>query len=67
LNVQIKNEHIIYYIKKNLGFGNIRKLKFLDTIIIEYSVQENIYDLLKLVDILNGNLRCKSKEQYFKI
>jgi hypothetical protein len=31
------------------------------------SVQENVYDLLKLVYIFNGNFRCKSKEQYFKI
>jgi len=30
-------------------------------------VQENINDLLKLVFIFNGNLRCVSKEQYFRI
>jgi len=54
-------------IKNKLGFGNIRRLKFLDTIIVEYSVQENINDLLKLVFIFNGNLRCISKEQYFRI
>lgn len=67
LNCNIKNKSTIYYIKKKLGFGNIRKLKFLDTIIIEYSVQENIKDLLKLIYIFNGNLRCSSKENNFNL
>lgn len=67
INCNIKNERIIYYIKKNLGFGNIRKLRFLDTIIIEFSVQENVSDLLKLIYLLNGNFRCKSKQNNFKI
>jgi hypothetical protein len=67
INCSLKNQSIIYLIQNKLGFGNIRRLKFLDTIIIEFSVQENIYDLLKLVDIFNGNLRCTSKEQYFRI
>lgn len=67
LNCSLKNESIIYLIKNKLGFGNIRKLKFLDTTIIEYSVQDDIVDLLKLVNIFNGNLRCKAKEQHFSI
>ena len=67
INSSLKNQSIIYLIKNKLGFGNIRRLKFLDTIIVEYSVQENINDLLKLVFIFNGNLRCISKEQYFRI
>ena len=67
LNVSIKNESIIYLIKNTLKFGNIRKLRFLDTIILEFSIQDNYYDLLKLINIFNGNLRCKYKEQQFKI
>lgn len=67
LNCSLKNQATIFYIKNKLGFGNIRKLKFLDTIIIEYSVQDNVADLLKLVKIFNGNLRCISKLQYFKL
>jgi hypothetical protein len=67
LNCSFKNQSTVYYIKNILGFGNIRKLKFLDTIIIEYSVQDNVVDLLKLVKIFNGNLRCISKKQYFKL
>lgn len=67
LNCSLKNQFTIYYIKNILGFGNIRKLKFLDNIIIEYSVQDNVIDLLKLVKIFNGNLRCVSKKQYFKL
>lgn len=65
LNVNIKNLKIIYYIRKNLGFGNIRRLRFLNTVIIEFSVQENIFDLINLVNIFNGNLRCRIKEQQF--
>jgi len=67
LNCSLKNQATIYYIKNKLGFGNIRKLKFLDTIIIEYSVQDNVIDLLKLVKIFNGNLKCISKKQYFNL
>lgn len=67
LNCSLKNQFTIYYIKNILGFGNIRKLKFLDNIIIEYSVQDNVIDLLKLVKIFNGNLRCVSKKNYFKL
>lgn len=67
LNVNIKNESIIYYIKNTLDFGNIRKLRFLDTQIVEYSVQENVFDLLKLIYIFNGNFRCNSKEHNFRI
>jgi len=67
LNCTIKNNSIIYLIKNKLQFGDVRRLRFLDTIIVEFSVQENVYDLLKLVYIFNGNLRCKSKEQYFRI
>jgi hypothetical protein len=67
LNCSLKNQAIIFFIKNKLGFGNIRKLKFLDTIIIEYSVQDNVADLLKLIKIFNGNLRCISKIQYFKL
>jgi len=67
LNVNIKNVNIIYYIRKNLGFGNIRFLKFLNTVIVEFSVQDNIYDLLSIVNIFNGNLRCTIKEQHFKL
>jgi len=66
LNVNIKNESIIYYIKNELNFGNIRKLKFLDTVIIEYSVQDNVFDLIKLTHLLNGNFRCSGKEQQFQ-
>lgn len=67
LNVNIKYDYIILYIKKNLGFGTIRKLKFLDTIILEFSVQDNVDDLLKLIYIINGNLRCSYKEQQFRV
>jgi hypothetical protein len=67
LNVSYKDESIIYLIKNKLKFGNIRKLKFLDTIILEYSVQDNYHDLLSLINIFNGNLRCKNKEQQFLI
>jgi hypothetical protein len=67
INCFIKNEEIIYYIKKKLGFGNIRKLKFLNKIIIEFSVQDNIIDLLKLVNIFNGNFRSEYKNKYFFI
>lgn len=68
LNCSLKNQHIIYYIKKMLGFGQIRKIKFLDTIIIEFSVRSNnIVDLLKIIKIFNGNLRCPIKEHYFRL
>jgi len=67
LNVPIKEASIIYFIKNKLGFGEIKKLRFLDTIILEYSVQENHYDLLCLINLFNGNLRCRSKEQQFQI
>jgi hypothetical protein len=50
-----------------LGFGDIRKLKFLDNILIEFSVQDNIIDLLKLIKIFNGNLRSSIKNRYFQI
>ena len=48
-----------------MGFGSIRKLKFLDTIIIEISIQDNIVDLLKLTYILINNLNCPLKQQSF--
>jgi hypothetical protein len=67
LNCSINNKFLIYYIKDSLGFGEIRKLRFLDTIIIEYSVQENIYDLLKLINVFNGNFRDESKKNHFLI
>jgi len=67
ITVFIKDQSIIYFIKKTLGFGIIRKLRFLNDIIIEFSVQENIPDLLKLINIFNGNFRCSYKEQHFKI
>lgn len=35
LNCTIENQDIIYFIKNSLGFGNIRKLKFLDSVIID--------------------------------
>lgn len=67
LNVNIKYDYIIFYIKQNLGFGTIRKLRFLDTVILEFSVQDNIEELLKIINIVNGNLRCPYKEQQFKV
>jgi hypothetical protein len=67
LNCTFNNDSLIYLIKRKLGFGCIRKLKFLDTRIIEFSVQENYYDLLKLIHIFNGNFRCTYKEQSFRI
>lgn len=67
LNVNIKYDYIVLYIKRKLGFGEIRKLKFLDTIILEFSVQDNLEDLLKLIYIINGNLRCPYKEQQFRV
>lgn len=63
----IKHQSIIYYIKDNLGFGNIQKFKFLDTIIVVFFVQENINELLILLNIFNGNLKCSLKEQQFKV
>ena len=68
--VPIQNQDIIYYIKNKLGFGEIRMLRFLDTKIIEFSIQSDQADLnnlLILINIFNGNLRCISKEQHFKI
>lgn len=67
INVSLKNQSILYYIKNNLGFGKIRKLRFLGGVILELSVQENILNLLKLVYIFNGNLRCKNKELSFSL
>lgn len=68
INCLLKDQEIIYYIKKKLGFGNIRKLKFLkEKIIVEFSVQDNIMDLLKLIKILNGSFRSIKKRDYFKI
>jgi len=67
INVSLKNKDIIYYIKNNLGFGKIRKLKFLDGVIIEYSVQDNIKHLLKLIYIFNGNFRSINKESSFSL
>lgn len=68
LNCTLKNQHIIYYIKKMLGFGLIKKIKFLDIVIIEYSVgPHNIVDLLEIIKIFNGNFRCPIKEHYFKL
>jgi len=65
INVSLKNQAIVYYIKNNLGFGKIRKLRFLGGIILELSVQENITNLLKLIYIFNGNFRSEYKEQSF--
>jgi len=67
INVSLKNQALVYYIKNNLGFGKIRKLKFLGGVILEFSVQENIINLLKLIHIFNGNLRCKNKELNFSL
>jgi hypothetical protein len=39
----------------------------LNKIIIEFSVQDNIIDLLKLVNIFNGNFRSEYKNKYFFI
>jgi hypothetical protein len=63
----LKNSNILYYIKNKLGFGSIRKIKFLNTIILEYYVQDNIYNLLELIKIFNGEFRCSSKNQHFLI
>jgi hypothetical protein len=65
--MSLKNSSIIYRIKNLLGFGNIRKLKFLDTIIIEFYIQDSIFDLLNLIYILNGNFRCPVKLNHFEI
>lgn len=67
LNCSYKNKSIIYYIKTRLNFGSIRCLNFLDSKIYEFSVQESNEDLLKLINIFNGNFRCRYKEQSFKI
>jgi hypothetical protein len=67
LNYPLKNSDVLYYIKKKLKFGKIKKIRFLDGIIVEYSVQADVNSLLILVHIFNGNLRCAQKEQYFKI
>jgi hypothetical protein len=67
LSCTLKNGNILYYIKNKLGFGFIRKIKFLNTTILEYYVQDNIYDLLELIKIFNGEFRCSSKNQYFLI
>jgi len=65
LSCTLKNSNILYYIKNKLGFGSIRKIKFLNTIILEYYVQDNIYNLLELIKIFNGEFRCSSKNQHF--
>src|ERR1700759_3825645 len=66
LSCFLKNQSILYYIKNKLGFGSIRKLRFLDSIIIEYFVyDDDMINSLRLIDILNGNLRCISKKQHF--
>jgi hypothetical protein len=67
INCFIKEKYIIYFIKNKLGFGTIRHLKFLDSSILEFSVQENYYDLLKLISIFNGNLRSVETEKAFLI
>lgn len=67
LNVNIKYDYIIYYIKQKLELGDIRKLRYLDTIIVEISIQENIEHLISFIKIINGNFRCPYKEELFKV
>jgi len=68
LSCFLKNESLLYYIKNKLGFGSIRKLKFLDTVIVEFFVHDdNLINCLRLIDILNGNIRCVLKNKYFYI
>jgi hypothetical protein len=62
----LKNGHILYYIKKKLGFGVIRKIRFLDTIILEYQVK-NTSDQLQIIKIFLGQFRCPKKKQHFLI
>jgi hypothetical protein len=66
LSCTFKNGHILYYIKNKLGFGSIRKIKFLDVIIFEYQITK-ISDLLQIIQIFTGNFRCPSKKQHFFI
>lgn len=42
-------------------------MRYLDTIIVEISIQENIEHLISFIKIINGNLRCPYKEGLFKI
>ncbi len=72
LNCFIRDINIIKYIKKKLNFGSIRYLRFVNSTIVEFSVQSssdssNIIELLKLVYIFNGNFRSTAKEQQFLI
>lgn len=67
INASFKNQKIIYYIKNNLGFGKIRKLRFLGGILLELSVQNNIANLLRLIYIFNGNFRSENREKSFSI
>jgi len=66
LSCTLKNGDILYYIKNKLGFGLIRKIRFLDIIILEYSVT-NTSDQLELIKIFSGQFRCASKKQHFLI
>lgn len=66
LSCTLKNGSVLYYIKNKLGFGFIRKIKFLDIIILEYIVQD-VLDLVELTMIFNGQFRCSSKKQHFLI
>lgn len=67
LNSALNNGDILYLIKKKLKFGKIKKIRFLDGIIVEFSVQTDINGLIVLIHIFNGNLRCVQKEQHFRI
>jgi len=67
LNSTLNNGDILYLIKKKLKFGKIKKIRFLDGIIVEFSVQTDINGLIVLTHIFNGNLRCTQKEQHFRI
>ena len=66
LSCTLKNGHILYYIKKKLGFGVIRKIRFLDIIILEYQIK-NISDQLQLIKIFMSQFRCPKKKQHFLI
>ncbi len=49
---------LAYYLKKSLGFGNVRKVKNKNAYLLIIANKEGI---LKVINLINGKLRTKSK------
>jgi len=50
--------HLAYYIKKQLGFGNVRKVKDKNANLLIISNKKGIE---KIIHLVNGKIRNKSK------